>query len=304
MLSVIVATYNRAGNLKDTLDALKCQELTGDQSLEILVVDNNSKDETEQVVMAVAEQSPWPIHYFLELKQGVSHARNRGIAEARGEFLIFTDDDVIPASQWVQSLWSAASKHRVDLVGGPIFPIWSKSPPHWLLEPDFQKHLALLNRGNRPILREHVDPSFLFGTNIAFRKEIFEELGGFQTDLGERPDNPARGEDAEMIQRVMKAGKMAVYEPSAVVYHRIPRERMHVRQLRRNLFSAGKAYIKYSKKWNRIPLWLVRECLSYGSKALWFYGSRALERGIDAEAHFWYQLGMIRELFGLSRKHA
>jgi glycosyltransferase involved in cell wall biosynthesis len=272
--------------LRDTLEALKNQVLSAGMEMEILVVDNNSKDKTREVVSEASLGSPYPVRYVFEAKQGLCFARNHGIAESRGNFLIFTGDDVIPSSQWADALYRSAERNRVDLIGGPILPIWAKEPPAWLSEPEFQKHLALLNYGNSTILREHIDPSFLFGTNMAFRKKIFSELGGFET------------EDAEMIHRVLVAGKIAAYEPKAVVYHRIPRKRMHVSYLRKNLFSAGKAYIKYSKKWDRIPRWLVRECMTYGSMALWFYITRAISRAVNAETHFWYQLGMIKQLAG------
>ena len=95
-LSVVVCTYNRCESLRDTLRALKQQELPEEIRLEILVVDNNSKDRTRQVVEEEARESRWPIRYVFERAQGLNYARNRGTKESQGEFVAFTDDDIIP----------------------------------------------------------------------------------------------------------------------------------------------------------------------------------------------------------------
>src|SRR5437762_3176643 len=95
-ISAIVCTYNRCESLRDTLTALKQQHLRNGSSLEILVVDNNSRDLTKKVVSEAAKESGWPIRYVFESRQGKSSALNRGIREAAGEFLVMTDDDMIP----------------------------------------------------------------------------------------------------------------------------------------------------------------------------------------------------------------
>ena len=294
-ISVVVCTYNRCESLRDTLRALSQQSLAHGLSMEIVVVDNNSSDRTKAVIEEAVSVSSWPLRYLFEANQGISYARNRGIQEARGEYLFFTDDDVLPESNWAQVLYDAFVGYGADSVGGKVLPKWLETPPPWLVSERLRRQvwgtLALLDRGSQVIEAKAEDKNFLYGANMAFRKELFSKLGMFQTDLGAIGSSLLRGDDTEMIGRVLKAGKKVVYIPDAVVYHKVGPERMRKEYFRRWKFSGGRSLARLSAQ--RFQAWVLRECLESGAGALWAYGRRDFEVGLQKEWSFWVQLGRL-----------
>jgi len=112
--TVLVATYNRGHLLPGTLAALESQLVPDDLTWEILVVDNNSRDRTREAVASFAGAANVPVRYVLESQQGLSHARNRGVREAHGAVIAFTDDDVLPAPDWLASIAKAFAKWEAD----------------------------------------------------------------------------------------------------------------------------------------------------------------------------------------------
>ena len=196
-ISAVVCTYNRSESLRDTLRALKGQELRDGLLLEILVVGNNSRDRTRQVGEEEAQESRWPIRYIFETAQGLNYARNRGVNESQGEFIAFTDDDVIPDPQWAHELWKTANAHQADCVGGKILPLWFEQAPSWMERHRVKHHFwgafALLDRGPEVIVANAPDGNFLYGGNIAYRRPVLEEVGIFRTDLGPKGSSPSEG---------------------------------------------------------------------------------------------------------------
>lgn len=307
MISVVVCTFNRCESLRDTLSRLREQVLKEGLGLEIVVVDNNSSDRTWQVVEEAAKDSPWPMRYVFEKTQGLSHARNRGIREAHGEFVAFTDDDVLPDRGWIQSLREAFVSHGADCAGGKILPMWTRVPPDWCMaeeiRPQLWAILALLDRGEKMLVADTTNGSFLFGANMAFRKRVFEEVGFFNPDLGRSGENILSGDDTEMLRRVLISRKRVVYSPQAIVYHKVPPERLHLGYLRRWKFNVGLTSARIHPQPSRfVPGWLMRECLSNGLGACAAYvrGSRLI--GIAKELAFWAQAGRIVATVGPIRK--
>ena len=302
-ISLIVCTYNRAKSLQDTLRALAAQEAHEGLSLELVVVDNHSTDETRQVVMAAAQASRWPVRYLFEDRLGKSHALNHGVLEAQAPWLVFTDDDVIPEPSWAQALHDAGSAHQVDCVGGRILPLWSKQPPAWLVgQQRLLESLALLDGGPEPVMDGIHTAYRIYGANMALRKAVFDEVGLFRTDLGPMGLRPRHGEETEMLIRAHHAGKLILYTPHAVVRHKVPAERMRLGYFRRVRFYAGRAAVLRGELAPKpFPRWLVRQCGEHLLQSLWAYGTGRLERGVQQEITFWEQLGMLIEFMNHSR---
>ena len=120
LMSIIVCTYNRCESLRDTMTALKQQRLGPGDAVELLIVDNNSNDETKEVIDDLSKEFSFPVRYIFEPAQGLSFARNRGVKEAKGEFIAFTDDDVIPSENWISNLRAAFMQYDADCIGGPL----------------------------------------------------------------------------------------------------------------------------------------------------------------------------------------
>ncbi|MBI3321338.1 MAG: glycosyltransferase family 2 protein [Candidatus Omnitrophica bacterium] len=294
-VTVVVCTYNRCESLQDTLRALQAQVSDGDLSLEILVVDNNSSDRTKVVVEALAPESRWPIRYSFEPIQGLTYARNRGIQEARGEWIAFTDDDVIPEPNWIAALRQGTQTFQADGIGGRILPLWMQEPPAWLLrQPDLLGVLTLLDRGPVPIVATLKDAYFIFGANMAFRHNLFEKLGLFRTDLGVVGKTAMRGEDTEFVVRAVQAGKRVVYAPEVVVCHKVSAERMRLAYFRRVKFHTGRSEsLMWSEPVDRMPRWLIRKCVEDGVRTLTAYGRGNALLGVARELTFWRRLGQL-----------
>ena len=223
-ISVIICTYNRCQSLGKALGSIADLTLPESIEWEVLVVDNNSSDQTHAVVEDFCRRHPGRFRYLFEPLQGKSHALNAGIREARGDIVAFTDDDVTVEPTWLENLTSALHDGEWAGAGGCVLPERSFAPPPWLpVDADYASGpLALFNPGSG--VGQLSEPPI--GNNMAFRKEIFDRHGGFRTDLGPRPGNEIRNEDSELGDRLLRAGERLRYEPSATVYHAVPENRV------------------------------------------------------------------------------
>jgi glycosyltransferase involved in cell wall biosynthesis len=223
-ITVILCTYNRCHSLAAALNSVAASRLPESVSWEVVVIDNNSNDKTRDVVAEFGHRYPGRFRYVFEPQQGKSFALNAGIREARGEILAFMDDDVIVDAKWLQCLTAIFQKQGWSGVGGRVLPERTFTPPAWLsVEGKYAlAPLAMFDLGPQPGELNEAP----FGTNMAFRKEVFEKVGGFRTDLGPRPGSETRGEDTEFGDRVLAAGQHLWYEPSAIVYHSLPAYRL------------------------------------------------------------------------------
>src|SRR5262245_47038789 len=132
-LSVLICTCNRAALLEETLDALRAASAPERCRIEIIVVDNNSTDETAAVVRRAASASSRPILYAVEARQGKSHALNRGLRLARGDIVALTDDDVLPAEDWLVRIVAQFRATDIVFAFGKVLPRWGALPPPELL---------------------------------------------------------------------------------------------------------------------------------------------------------------------------
>jgi glycosyltransferase involved in cell wall biosynthesis len=246
-ISVILCTYNRCQSLAKALDSLAASILPEDTEWEILVVDNKSKDQTWEVVEGFCQRYPGRFRYLFELRQGKSFALNSALREARGDILVFVDDDVKVEPTWLHEL--TASLHNGEWAGsgGRILPEPGFSPPRWLAL-DGPRNLGMVlcaqfDLGNVP--GELKDAPF--GTNMAFRREMFDKYGGFRGDLGPRPSE-TRNEDTEFGRRLMAGGERLRYVPSAVVYHEVHESRVRKQFFLTWWFDHGRGDIRETGK--------------------------------------------------------
>jgi glycosyltransferase involved in cell wall biosynthesis len=221
-VTVILCTYNRCRILARALDSLAASKLPESVEWEVLVVDNNSRDQTRDVVEEFCCRYPERFRYLFHPQQGKSHALNAGIREAQGDILAFMDDDVTVEPTWLQNLTTGLHNGQWAGAGGRIVPQRTFAPPRWLSLEDALGPLALFDLGHEA--GELTEAPF--GTNMAFRGELFKKYGAFRTDLGPRPGCQIRSEDSEFSQRLLAAGERLRYEPSAIVYHEIPECRL------------------------------------------------------------------------------
>jgi glucosyl-dolichyl phosphate glucuronosyltransferase len=242
-IAVILCTYNRCERLGKALSSVAGSILPGGVEWEVLLIDNNSSDLTRDVVNDYCERYPGRFRYVFEPTPGKSHALNTGLRESSADILAFMDDDVTVEPMWLQNLTRPLFGNEWVGAGGRILPEWPCKPPDWLsLDGPYALVgiLALFDLGLQPGQLNRAP----FGTNMAFQKRIFEKYGGFRTDLGPRPGSEIRNEDIEFCNRLLAAGERLWYEPSAVVYHAIPENRLKKDYFTAFWFDHGRATVR------------------------------------------------------------
>ena len=233
--TVVIPTYNRAGDLRATLDSLAMLRPAGDW--EVLVVDNNSTDGTRQVVEAAAPTFPAPLHYVFEKEQGRSPALNAGIRRARGEIIATTDDDVRVGPDWLDRAAAGLDRLGCDYVGGRVLPIWGGPRPAWLQGGGkYWAVIALLDFGDEPMEFGRWVP---LGVNMAFRRRAFDRAGLFDADTGRKAGTLLGQEVREWCIRAGAADVRGFYLPDMVVRHIIPAARLKKAYFRRWFYWRG-----------------------------------------------------------------
>lgn len=216
-VSVVLSTYNRCTVLPRALEALAAQ--SGDVPYEIIVVDNNSTDATRQVVEAWTSVVP-DLSYLFEPQQGLPFARNAGLAAARAPIVAFTDDDVKVPSDWVRTIRLVFDANpSVDVIGGRVVPVWPAALPSWLTP----LQLGPFALGERGDVSFRVDAGnaapCLVGANFAFRREVFERIGSFDTSY-------TKSQDREIQLRLWRSGGQGLYVPEMAIEVDVPLERI------------------------------------------------------------------------------
>lgn len=220
-LSIIIATYNRAENLRRTLRSLTAQTL--DNSLfEVVVVNNNSTDNTPEVCEEFALENPrMNFKMLTETKQGVSHACNAGITHSSGKYIAIVDDDEEVNAEFAESYYNLFEKYPdAAAAGGEIIPLYEYIPPKWLTKYTERPIAGTLRLGNR--IREFPKTRFPGGGNMGIRRAIIEKYGAFNPELGRTGSSLLGGEEKDLFKRLTDAGEKVYYVPGAIIWHIIP----------------------------------------------------------------------------------
>lgn len=237
-LSLIIATYNRAEQLMVTLDSVARQTLSADR-WECIVVDNNSKDDTRQRVEAFAAEHPQlNMVYHLEQNQGLSYARNAGIAKAQGDIIAFVDDDERIVPEFVEAYVELFdSKADAMSAGGKIVAEYPTGCPEWMSHYTEQHIANPMDFGSEvKLFPKRRIPG---GGNMAMRRSVFEEVGVFNTNLGRTGGRLIGGEESELFERMAERGMACYYVPRAVMYHIIPESKLQSDYFERLSYNTG-----------------------------------------------------------------
>lgn len=238
--SVIFCTYNREKYIYNAMKSIAEQDFSS-QDYEIVLVNNNSTDSTESICNQFQKDYPHIVfRYFLETNQGLSYARNRGVAESRGEILVFVDDDATAFDHYLSSIDILFKEHpSVRACGGPIQPVYEVTKPKWLSHYTEQLIGGALYEGVK--VKPFRNGRYPGGGNSAFRKEIFDIYGLFNVELGRKGTGLIGAEEKDLYDRLTRGKEQFFYLPQMGIYHYIPEKKLTEAHFRELTYSIGKS---------------------------------------------------------------
>jgi len=300
-VSVVIPTYNRAAMLRNAVNSVLAQDTQ--TPFEIVIVDNNSQDDTESVVRALIAEHPDKVRYVVEREQGNAHARNRGVQTARGAIIAFIDDDVTVERDWLSTLKNVLdSRDDLSFVGGRVLPQWDGPPPAWLT-PEHWSPLALLDYGPEELIIGGNSPRGLLTANIAFRRSVFDEVGTFSPHLQRVKNMIGSMEDTEFLLRVCRSSRQGLYSPRMIARAPVEVERLSKTYHRRWHTGHGHFYAVMSDPdWERssfrlagVPGHLYKQTLTHALKWLTTRATGNTDAAFTHECHLRFFRGFARE---------
>jgi glycosyltransferase involved in cell wall biosynthesis len=243
-LSVVICSYNRCASLAETLASVNACELPAGYAIELVMIDNNSTDDTAGTCEDFARVARMPFRRVLETRQGLSFARNRGIQEAVGNVIIFTDDDVLVNDKWLVTYAREFDENRADCAYGRVHPDWRDNRPEWFSE-QLRPAYALLDYGAERLVVSDVAHEF-YGANFAVRKDLLLELGGFDVRLGRTKGKLFIGEETRVYRDLLRRGSVIVYNPAIEVLHVIEGGRKNKAYLRKYFHDTAESLVYVS----------------------------------------------------------
>jgi glycosyltransferase involved in cell wall biosynthesis len=244
-MTIAVCTWNRAQLLDTTLREMTKLHIPEDVEWEILVVNNNCSDDTDAVIARHAEGLP--IRRLFQPEQGLSHARNCAAEAARGELILWTDDDVLVDSEWLAVYADAAREYpKAAFFGGTVNPWFSTKPPAWLERnlSIFSDAYALRQYGDEPFeLTTH--ERLPYGANMATRRAVFDSAR-FDTTLGRSGGDLISGEETQLFKLLLADGHVGIWAGRARVDHYIGPDRLTLGYLGSYFYGSGRSSIRHA----------------------------------------------------------
>ena len=265
MLTAIICTYNRAKYIGPLLESIAANDLPKTE-YEILLVDNNCTDNTREVCDAFMAKYPdVTFRYVVESEQGLSAARNKGIQEAKGDIIVYIDDDALVDTHYLRDYaeWFAAHPETMAC-GGPIEPIYETAEPDWMSPYTKALLTAWMNYGTK--VREYPHGRYPGGGNAAYRASVFDQVGLFNTALGRKGGNLMGSEEKDIFDKMHALNMQVLYLPWPVLHHCIPQTKLEKPYFNRLTIQMGISErqrtldISTSKYLKR----LFSECIKWG----------------------------------------
>lgn len=306
-ISVVICTYNNAASLTVTLTQILRQDINDLFPIEILIVDNNSSDNTKQEVESFIKSYTGKAYYFREDNQGLSFARNRGIRESRGIYILFTDDDADVPPNWIKNYCTKITESGADCLYSKIKVQWDKPKPWWYSS-RFRSFFVELDYGEKPRLIYDIHHEF-FGKNFAIKKDEIIALGGFNENLGRKGNSLVAGEETVIYRSLISRGSKVYYFPDAEVGHRLKDREYSEENIRKAFIDGARTRYHLASMYSRLqfrgrpvalPFVAVMNILKYGLLAI---HAQFLSRPSDI---FFFRLLVIQNytLLRISVSHA
>jgi glycosyltransferase involved in cell wall biosynthesis len=239
MLTAIICTYNRAKYIGPLLESIAANDLAKEE-YEILLVDNNCTDNTREVCETFAEtHKDVTFRYVVESEQGLSAARNKGIHEAKGDVIVYIDDDALVDSWYLRTVAEYMSAHKeIDAIGGPIIPLYEETEePKWMTRYTKELLCGYLNFGEA--IRPFPGERYPGGGNAAYRSEVFSQVGLFNTALGRKGNSLMGAEEKDIFDKMKECGMRFMYLPKMILHHIIPQKKLESDYFNRLTYQIG-----------------------------------------------------------------
>jgi hypothetical protein len=264
-ISVVICTWNRSALLRETLEQMTLLDVPANTAWEVIVVNNNCSDDTDVVLAEYT--SRLPLVRLFESTPGKSFAANLAVREAKGEYIVWTDDDVLVDPNWLKAYTAAfITWPEASLFAGAIDPWFEGSPPGWLERVFDQVANAYAALDYGPTGFAMSRDSYPYGANMALKRSAHLEEP-YDTRLGPRPNSGIRGEEMMMARRLLARGAIGRWVPEARVRHFIPIKRQTLGYLQEYFLGSGEVLGMVGEKsavehlaFGR-PLWLWKEAL-------------------------------------------
>jgi len=236
-ITVIICTRNRAASLARTLESLvEARASYAEDDWELLVVDNGSTDDTAATIDRYGMRLP--LRRISEPEAGLSHARNAGVSEARGQYILWTDDDVLVHPQWLAAYAAAFTARPQDAIfGGRTEPVLEEPVQQWFAD-SVEQLAPLLAIRSEPDWTEISRWRVPYGLNYAIRGTE-QRRYRYNPTLGVAPGRRRGGEEVDVIRRILLDGGTGSWVWDATVYHLIPPERQTLSYIRTFFMSNG-----------------------------------------------------------------
>lgn len=237
-ISVIVCTYNRDKYIYNVLKSIAVNDFPHSE-YEIVLVNNNSMDNTEAECKRFQLDYPAiDFNYYVETNQGLSYARNLGIQKAKGDIVIYVDDDATVNKVYIQTYFDFfINNPNIDAAGGPILPVYETAEPKWMSHYTRQLITGKLDLGKKQ--HEFPHKAFPGGGNAAYRKSVFEKVGFFNVQLGRKGNSLIGAEEKDIFDKMTNQGMRFFYLPNAILYHIIPENKLSKEYFNRLTYSIG-----------------------------------------------------------------
>jgi glycosyltransferase involved in cell wall biosynthesis len=273
-VSVVICSYRRNEGLRRAAASILTQALPAGLTIELVLVDNNPDGSAAPAVAALAAEAPFPVRYVHATMPNIAHARNAGIAAARGKAVAFMDDDEEAVPEWVAALHATAQTTGADLVFGPTEPVFESGPPAW--DPTgerYRKRLALPDGAMAPILGERGHAHGLgvvASGNVLIGRACLDEPEPFDPAFGR-----SGGEDSDFFRRQIRRGRRAAWSERALVHEHIPPDRTELDFMVRRAYRESQTFVRF----------LVKNSPNPGRTGLWLQLRGGLQAVVWAGPH-------------------
>jgi glycosyltransferase involved in cell wall biosynthesis len=268
LITVAICTLNHAESLRRTLESLAAMAVPDGLDWEVVVVNNGCTDHTDEVIAAFAGQLP--LRRDMEPERGLSRARNRAVDAARGDYMVWTDDDVVVDPGWLAAYLAAFQRQPAAAVfGGPVFPRYEQPVPQWILENEMQLQGVFaywdIGKEERPLWDAQKVYYVPCGPNFAVRTTDQRKFR-YNLQLGMAPGQKRRGEELDVLERVRLSGASGYWVPDARVEHCARHEMQTIRYVSNYFMSSGEtdAFLwgdSTRSVWFGVPRWLWRQLI-------------------------------------------